>query len=104
MLRPDVRVVGLEIDPVRVRTAQPAARPPLLEFHLGGFELAGLRPGLGRAMNGLRQYDESEVDGWWSLMSASGAAVIDGTCDELGRLASWITLRHGTPRTLTLAA
>jgi hypothetical protein len=103
-VRPDVRVVGLEIDTVRVAAAQPAACPPLLEFRLGGFELAGLCPVLVRAMNVLRQYDESEVDGAWSAMTASGATLVEGTCDELGRLASWVTVDRDGPRTLTLAA
>src|SRR3982750_4212686 len=40
-VRPDVVVVGLEIDQVRVAEAQPSAQPPLLEFRSGGFELAG---------------------------------------------------------------
>ena len=44
---PDVRVVGLEIDPVRVAAAGRAADPPGLTFRRGGFELAGLRPGAG---------------------------------------------------------
>lgn len=43
-VRADVRVVGLEIDPVRVAAAAPAADPPGLTFARGGFELAGLRP------------------------------------------------------------
>ena len=43
-VRADVRVVGLEIDPVRVAAAQPSADPPGLTFARGGFELAGLRP------------------------------------------------------------
>src|SRR5262245_47322606 len=43
-VRPDVRVVGLELDPVRVSAAQFAADPPGLEFRRGGFDLDGLRP------------------------------------------------------------
>jgi tRNA G46 methylase TrmB len=60
-LRPDVRVVGVEIDPARVAAADPVADPPGLTFVRGGFELAGLRPVLVRALNVLRQYDEAEV-------------------------------------------
>ena len=54
-VRADVAVVGLEIDPVRVAAAQPAADPPLLEFRRGGFELEltdsapGAMPGLDAA-------------------------------------------------------
>jgi hypothetical protein len=106
-IRPDVRVVGLEIDPARVAAAAPAADPPALEFRRGGFELAGLRPAVVRAMNVLRQYEKSEVDEAWATMRrrlAPGGAVVEGTCDELGRLASWVTLDAAGPRTLTLAA
>jgi hypothetical protein len=106
-VRPDVRVVGLEIDPSRVAGARTAADPPGLSFQLGGFELAGLRPVVVRAMNVLRQYDESEVDGAWTLVRqrlAPGGVFVEGTCDELGRLASWVTLDADGPRSLTLAA
>jgi hypothetical protein len=106
-VRPDVRVVGLEIDPARVAAAAPAADPPALEFRRGGFELAGLRPVVVRAMNVLRQYDESEVESAWSAMRqrlGPDGVLIEGTCDELGRLASWVALDAGGPRSLTLAA
>ncbi|MEU5789411.1 class I SAM-dependent methyltransferase [Micromonospora purpureochromogenes] len=106
-VRPDVRVVGLEIDPVRVAAAAPAADPPGLTFARGGFELAGLRPVLVRAFNVLRQYDESEVAAAWRTVTdrlAPGGALIEGTCDELGRLGSWVLVDAAGPRTLTLAA
>jgi hypothetical protein len=105
-VRPSARVVGLEIDRVRVAEASPYLDPPGLTFAFGGFELAGLRPVLVRAMNVLRQYPESEVPAAWSTMCASlapGGYVIDGTCDELGRLASWILLDQSGPRSLTLS-
>ena len=105
-VRPSVRVVGLEIDPARVAEATRYHDPPGLTFALGGFELAGLRPALVRSMNVLRQYPESEVDAAWSTMSASlapGGYALDGTCDELGRLASWILLDASGPRSLTLS-
>ncbi|MEH0983788.1 class I SAM-dependent methyltransferase [Micromonospora sp. CPCC 205556] len=106
-VRADVRVVGLEIDPVRVAAAQPAAEPPGLTFARGGFELAGLRPALVRAFNVLRQYDESEVAAAWRTMTdrlAPGGLLVEGTCDELGRLGGWVLLDAAGPRTLTLAA
>jgi hypothetical protein len=103
-VRPDVRVIGVEIDPARVAAAQAVARPPLLEFRHGGFELAGLRPVLVRAMNVLRQYDESAVDDAWPAMTAAGAVLVEGTCDELGRLASWVVVDNRGPYSLTLAA
>jgi hypothetical protein len=97
----------LEIDPVRVAAAQPAAAPPGLAFARGGFELAGLRPALVRAFNVLRQYDESEVADAWRTVTerlAPGGLLVEGTCDELGRLGSWVLLDATGPRTLTLAA
>ncbi|GIJ75767.1 hypothetical protein SAMN05443287_103606 [Micromonospora phaseoli] len=105
-VRADVRVVGLEIDPVRVADALPAADPPGLTFVQGGFELAGLRPRLVRAFNVLRQYDESEVAGAWATLVAGlapGGLLVEGTCDELGRLGGWVLLDADGPRSLTLA-
>ena len=102
--RLDTPVVGLEIDPERVAYAQPYADPPGLEFRLGGFELAGLRPAVVRAFNVLRQYDESAVHDAWHTMTATGAALVEGTCDELGRVATWAYVESGVPLTLTLSA
>jgi hypothetical protein len=108
-VRPEVRVVGLEIDPARVAAAQLAADPPGLTFARGGFELAGYRPTVVRAFNVLRQYDESAVPGAWRTITsalAPGGWLVEGTCDELGRLGSWAALPAGaaTPTALTLAA
>lgn len=106
-LRPDLRVVGLDIDRGRVAAAQAAADPPELTFARGGFDLAGLRPALVRAMNVLREYGEADVDGAWRAMGAAlapGGVLVEGTCDELGRLASWVLLDHTGPVSLTLAA
>jgi SAM-dependent methyltransferase len=106
-LRPDVRVVGVEIDPDRVAAAA-AASAEGLEFVRGGFELAGLRPVIVRALNVLRQYDEDEVRAAWSTMAAQLApdgVLIEGTCDELGRLGTWLAIpATGTPVSLTLSA
>lgn len=105
-LRPDVRVLGLELDPERVAAAQTAADPPWLEFRRGGFELAGTRPVLVRAFNVLRQYDESAVSTAWGTMSnqlAPGGLLVEGTCDEIGRRCCWVTIDADGPRTLTLA-
>jgi hypothetical protein len=106
-VRADVAVVGLEIDPVRVAAAQPMADPPLLTFRRGGFELAGLRPVVVRAFNVLRQYAEPDVAQAWRTMTsalAPGGLLVEGTCDELGRLASWVCVDAGGPLTLTLSA
>ncbi|MBJ7463734.1 MAG: class I SAM-dependent methyltransferase [Mycolicibacterium sp.] len=104
-VRPDVRVVGLEIHPERVRIAQQAATDGV-EFALGGFELAGLRPVLVRAFNVLRQYPVTEVDAAWTQLQAGlapGGLLVDGTCDELGRLCCWVLLDADGPVSLTLA-
>jgi hypothetical protein len=103
-VRRDVTVVGLEIDPVRVTDAQQSADPPHLEFRRGGFELTGLRPVVVRAFNVLRQYAEDEVADAWRTMTATGAFLVEGTCDELGRIATWACVDGSGPHTLTLSA
>jgi hypothetical protein len=106
-IRPDVRVLGLEIDPDRVRAAAPFAKPPGLDFARGGFELANRHPVLVRALNVLRQYDQDAVDAAWRTMGsglAQGGLVVEGTCDELGRRACWVALDASGPLTLTLSA
>jgi hypothetical protein len=116
-VRPDVRVVGLELDRERVAAGAAAARPPGLTFARGGFDLAGLRPVLVRAMNVLRQYSDQAVTPAWSAMLAglaAGGLLLDGTCDELGRRACWFAIERGVGpvtevpgaggRTLTMSA
>ncbi|WP_375480469.1 class I SAM-dependent methyltransferase [uncultured Jatrophihabitans sp.] len=105
-IRPDVRVLGLELDPQRVVDAQPAADPPRLAFARGGFELAGLRPAIVRAANVLRQYDESAAAQAWTRLRAGlapGGQLVEGTCDELGRVACWVLLDADGPVSLTFA-
>jgi hypothetical protein len=101
---PQAQVLGLEIDPERVAAAQAAADEHRLRFARGGFELAGTSPTVVRAMNVLRQYDERAVTAAWSAMCSTGAVVIDGTCDEIGRRACWLLVEAGRPVSLTLAA
>jgi hypothetical protein len=99
------RVVGLEIDPDWVREAQPLCREGV-SFEVGGFELAGHRPHVIRACNVLRQYDEAAVpDAWQRLVGhlRPHGVVVEGTCDETGRLGSWVALDTDGPRSLTLA-
>ena len=94
-VRKDVRVLGLEIDPDRVAAAAASADPPRLEFARGGFELAGRRPVLVRALNVLRQYDEAAAADAWTEMCGRlgpGGLLVEGTCDELGRRACWVAL------------
>ncbi|WP_442943011.1 class I SAM-dependent methyltransferase [Nocardia sp. NBC_01503] len=100
-VRPDLRVVGLEIDPERVVPGRDG-----VTFARGGFELAGLRPNLVRAFNVLRQYPESAVPPAWSTILAGLAPnglLLDGTCDELGRRCAWVLLDRNGPLSLTLA-
>ena len=104
-VRDDIRVVGLEIDPQRVEAARPSAGNGV-DFALGGFELAGLRPVVVRAFNVLRQYAVAEVPAAWSTVRAAlapGGLIVDGTCDELGRRCCWVLLDAAQPLSLTLA-
>ncbi|WP_314426055.1 class I SAM-dependent methyltransferase [uncultured Microbacterium sp.] len=120
-VRQDAEVLGLEIDPLRVATANEqllAVRegdtpfdPDLrVSFRRGGFEVPlpdGRRPAIIRAMNVLRQYDESDVAEAWRTMAARlspGGLLIEGTCDEIGRVASWIDVDgDATPLRFTLS-
>jgi hypothetical protein len=105
-IRPDVRVLGLELDADRVAAARPAADPPWLEFRRGGFELAGRNPLLLRAFNVLRQYTEPDALAAWATMAerlAPGGLLVEGTCDEIGRRCCWVLLDAAGPRTFTLA-
>jgi hypothetical protein len=105
LIRPDVRVVGLEIHPERVDAARRSATEGV-QFALGGFELAGLNPVLVRAFNVLRQYPVEAVAEAWSAMQrrlAPGGLILDGTCDELGRRCAWVLLDAEAPVSLTLA-
>ena len=118
--RSDVEVVGFEISPDRVRTATqqleavragstsfaPDAR---VSFALGGFETPlphGRRAAIIRAFNVLRQYDESEVADAWTRMVARlqpGGVLVEGTCNEIGRVASWVSVTSDGPQTFTIS-
>jgi hypothetical protein len=115
-----VEVLGLEIEPGRVRTAldqleavraattgfAPDAR---IGFALGGFEVplpSERRAAVIRAFNVLRQYDESEVTGAWHRLVTRlqpGGVLIDGTCDEIGRISSWVDVTEAGPQHLTIS-
>ncbi len=119
--RPDAEVIGLELDPARVANAREqleevrADRTPFasdlpVSFQRGGFEVplpGGRRPAVIRAMNVLRQYDESEVaDAWKSVASrlAPGGMLVEGTCSEIGRVASWVDVASdGLPVRFTIS-
>lgn len=107
-VRPEVAVVGIEIDPERVRVASAAARDGV-EFRLGGFEVplpGDRRPAVIRALNVLRQYAEDEVPDAWATMRGRlqpGGLLVEGTCSELGRVASWVGLSPAGPETFTIS-
>ena len=102
-VNPSVRVVGVEIERERVERGLALAEPGL-DFTHGGFETP-LPKGLEaatviRAFNVLRQYDESEVASAWQIMQSRlspNGVLVEGTCDEIGRLSSWITLGSQQP-------
>ncbi len=106
-----LHVVGVEIERERVERALPFATEKLHFVH-GGFETP-LPAGLGathasviRAFNVLRQYDESEVLAAWKLMQSrltEDGLLIEGTCDEIGRLSCWVTLDREKPVSLSIS-
>ncbi|MEV7693248.1 class I SAM-dependent methyltransferase [Microbacterium sp. NPDC089189] len=118
-VRPDAAVQGLEIDPARVASARAqlaavrAGETPFrpdarVAFDRGGFEVPAPRPPIViRAFNVLRQYDEHEVADAWSRMTrrlAPDGILVEGTCSEVGRVATWIEVgADAAPRTLTIA-
>lgn len=105
-VRPDVRLCGIEIEPGRVRAALPLEQPGL-SFHVGGFELpVPGNPVVVRAFNVLRQYEEDDVRAVWRVVQdrlADDGIFIDGTCDEIGRRASWIVLDRERPLSLSMS-
>lgn len=107
-VRPGVEVIGIEIDPTRVRLASLSARAGV-SFRLGGFEVPlphGRRATVIRALNVLRQYDERQVLENWRLMASRldvGGVLVEGTCNEVGRVASWVDATAEGPRTLTVS-
>ncbi|WP_299035846.1 class I SAM-dependent methyltransferase [uncultured Pseudokineococcus sp.] len=115
-VRPDVEVLGLEIDPARAARATEVVSALAPEqrrgvaFGVGGFELggpaAGRRPVLVRAANVLRQYDVADVPAAWGAVGerlAPGGLLLDVTCDELGRRAGWAVVERSGPQQLVLS-
>lgn len=119
--RPDVEVRGLEIDQARVATANeqlisvrtgatPFRPDAAVSFARGGFEVPltdARRPVVIRAMNVLRQYDEGDVAAAWRRMAsrlAPGGVLVEGTCDEIGRVCTWVQVGDdGAPRSLSIS-
>ncbi|ROP72215.1 class I SAM-dependent methyltransferase [Curtobacterium sp. PhB115] len=108
LVRPDVEVTGIEIEPSRVALANASTRDGVT-FRLGGFETptpGQRRPAVIRAFNVLRQYDESAVVDSWRIMQdrlQPGGTLVEGTCNEVGRVASWVTLDDVAPQTFTVS-
>jgi hypothetical protein len=64
------------------------------------------RPALVRAFNVLRQYPVERTWTTWSRLRAGlapGGVLVEGTCDEIGRRAVWVTL-PAPPRTTGASA
>ena len=109
-VNPNTHVVGIEIDRERVERGLAVATDHL-HFTHGGFETPlpnhlASQANLIRAFNVLRQYEEAEVSGAWAQMQARLAPnglLIEGTCDEIGRLSSWITLDKNSPLSFTVS-
>lgn len=107
-VNPALELTGLEIDPARVaRARERAGGVPGLSWAVGGFELPVPRPPtVVRAFNVLRQYREEDVPAVWALLCAGLAedgVLVEGTCSEDGRRATWVDLRRDGPASLTLA-
>ena len=101
--------MAVEIDRERVERAKPATKPGL-EFLVGGFETplpSGVESAeVIRAFNVLRQYNEDEVPAAWAQMQSrlsQDGLLVEGTCDEIGRLSSWVTLDRSKPLWFTIS-
>lgn len=111
-VNPECRVIGVEIDRERVERGLAVATEQL-NFVLGGFEVpmpASLpsqqKVDVIRAFNVLRQYSEAEVEAAWALMRgrlSENGVLVEGTCDEIGRLSSWVTLDREGPKVFTIS-
>ncbi|MDX2075408.1 MAG: class I SAM-dependent methyltransferase [bacterium] len=95
-INPNCRLLGIEIDPIRVKNALPHVNPPQIDFRLGGFnitDILGDKPAtLIRAYNVLRQYDESAVTDALNTMAdalCDGGLLIEGTSTPTGRIVAF---------------
>jgi hypothetical protein len=99
-----LEVIGVELDAERVAAAEGYARPGL-RFLRGGFNVALPRPArLIRALNVLRQYEESAVSEAWAQMAGSlglGGLLVEGTCSPTGSIMV-VNLLRQTDRGLRL--
>lgn len=97
-VNPTLPVLGVEIEPERVASAQRFA-DALTRFRLGGFNLplenrpdgSAERVRLVRAFNVLRQYDEADVAGAYARLFQHilpGGLLVEGTSTPFGRV--WV--------------
>lgn len=108
-VNPSVHIVGVEIEKERVAKGLEVAEPGL-DFLLGGFETP-LPDGIQkadviRAFNVLRQYDERDVKPAWDLMVSrlnDDGVLVEGTCNEIGRVSSWVTVTKQGPQLFTIS-
>lgn len=90
-LNPNLKILGVEIDPQRVAAALPFADDRTF-FRLGGFNLplqSGENVRLIRAFNVLRQYEERDVLPAWEQMARGvlpGGLLIEGTSNPTGAI------------------
>ncbi len=90
---PELRILGVDIDPERVARAQPQA-DARTHFRCGGFNLPlaeGERVRLIRAFNVLRQYPPQAVRPAWEQMARAvplGGLLLEGTSTPSGAL--WV--------------
>lgn len=105
---PNLRLLGLEIDPERVAAAQPYSQPNVLDFRLGGFNLADVLGGekatIIRAYNVLRQYDEEAVtDALYKMAQGLtiGGILIEGTSTPSGNIVAFDVYEKMTNGALT---
>ncbi|HEY3312151.1 MAG TPA: class I SAM-dependent methyltransferase [Anaerolineales bacterium] len=90
-LNPELKILGVEIEPERVAAALPFA-DEITFFRLGGFNLpleSGESVRAIRAFNVLRQYDEAEVLPAWEQLARyvqPGGLLIEGTSNPSGAI------------------
>jgi len=95
-VNPNLHLLGLEIDPLRVKNALPHINPPVIDFQLGGFNISDIlsdkKATFIRAYNVLRQYDESDVADALQTMGnslAEDGLLIEGTSTPTGRIVAF---------------
>ena len=104
-VRADVRVLGLEIHPDRVRAARSAATAESNSGSAVSNWPGWRRCWCGRSTCCASTRVDAVADAWAAMRArlAPGGLIVDGTCDELGRRCAWVLLDANGPVSLTLA-